>query len=528
MKVLSRAAAVALAAFLLVVVAHTVLSPLYGAHRYDSLPVLVVAAVVLVAVVPLTLVLARAAEPLEARPWMRRGTVGVAFAAFLYVQLQVGWAVRTPPGWDASVVAGIAERMALGLPDDPSHQFYVASYPNNGFIIAVLHVWDRLSIATGHLDLWSTGVVLNSLAMTGAVALTYLAARRMGGPVTAYVTLALSAVFIAVSPWIPVTYSDTLTMPFPAAVLYLFSLERTRTRTGARAALWAAMAALTMVGYALKPTAVFALAAAALVAVVVGATAWRRSWRTLAACTAALAVGLVAGSVLVGQLIETQGMPPAADATTQRLDVTHFLKMGAQQQPGYHNDFFGAYSEADVNETRETPLDDRARVNVGRYGERVAAMGPVGYARFLERKAAWTFGDGSFFAWSEGQMAADPTPFLVTDPRSQSLQRWFGLHGERYAATYSVWQGTWLVVLLLVAAAALARGRTQLAAAPTMARLSLLMLAAFLLLFEARSRYVFLYLPYVLVLAALSLALLAPVVSRRVRGLARGRRTTAG
>ena len=121
-------------------------------------------------------------------------------------------------------------------------------------------------------------------------------------------------------------------------------------------------------------------------------------------------------------------------------------------------------------------------------------------------------------------MAADPTPFLVTDPRSQSLQRWFGLHGERYAATYSVWQGTWLVVLLLVAAAALARGRTQLAAAPTMARLSLLMLAAFLLLFEARSRYVFLYLPYVLVLAALSLALLAPVVSRRVRGLARGRR----
>ncbi|WP_210650126.1 hypothetical protein [Nocardioides sp. SYSU D00065] len=517
MRLLARATALVLGALLLVVVVHTVLSPLYGAYRYDTSPVLAVLVVLAVALVPLTLAVSRVAPWLEARPWRRRLLVAAVLAGLFVLQLQIGWAIRVAPGWDASMVAGIAERMALGLPDDPGQQLYVATYPNNALIVAVLHVWYGLALATGHPDLWSAGVVLVALCMTGAVALAHLAARRLGGPVAAYLTLGLALVFVGLSPWSAVPYSDTLTMPFPALVLYLFSLERDRRGTAARAALWAAMGAATYVGYALKPTAVFASAAAVVVALVLGARAWRRSWRVLVASGAAVVGGVVAGALLAGQLVAWQGMEPAAGAAEQRLDVTHFLKMGAQQGPGVHNDYFGAYREEDAAESRATPLEDRTRANLERFGQRVADMGPLGYARFLERKAAWTLGDGSFFAWSEGQMAVEPTPFLVSDPASVRVQRWFGLHGDRYGATFSLWQGTWLLVLLLVAGAALPRRGTQLQAVPTMARLSLLMLAAFLLLFEARSRYVYLYLPYFLVLAAATAAVLAPAVSRRVR-----------
>ena len=526
MRLVARGAAVLLGTLLLVVVVHTALSPFYGVYRYDTSSALVVSAVVALTLVPLTLALGPVARALEQRPWWRRVLVAAVLAGLLCLQLRIGWAIRVAPGWDAGMVAGTAERLALGLPDDPSQQQYVAWYPNNAFIVALLHSWDDLALATGHPDLWAAGVVLVAIAMTTAVALAYLAARRLGGPVTAYLTLALALVFVGLSPWSAVTYSDTLTMPFPALVLYLFSLERRRTGVASRAALWAAMGLATWVGCSLKPTAVFALAAAVVVALVVGAHAWRRSARVFLACGAASAAGLVVGALVVGQVVAWQGMEPAREAAAQRLDVTHFLKMGAQQSPGVHNDYFGGYSEADVIETRELPLEDRPRENVESYASRVAEMGPLGYARFLERKAVWTLGDGSFFAWGEGTMSAQPTPFLATDPTSARVQRWFGLHGDRYAATFSLWQGTWLVVLLLVAGAGLARtgsgtGRTQLGPVPTMARISLLMLAAFLLLFEARARYLYLYLPYFLVLAALTLSALAPALSGWVR--ARGR-----
>lgn len=517
MTLVARAIALALGSILSVAVLHTVVSPLYGAYRYDSGPVLLASTVAVGGLVGLTLLLARLAGALEARPWVRRPVVAAVLAILLHAQLQVGWAIRIAPGWDASAVAGVGERLALGLPDDPSHQLYVGSYPNNALLIAVHHVWDRLALAAGRTDLWTAGVVLVALAMTSAVALAYLAARRLGGPVTAYLTLALSLVFVGVSPWAAVSYSDTLTMPFPAAVLYLFSLERGASRVRVRAAMWCAMAAVSAVGYALKPTAVFALAAGVLVALVAGAAAGRGRWRALGAYATAVAVGSVAGGVLVGQVVATWGIAPVEGAEVNQLNVTHFLKMGAQQRPGPHNDYFGAYLESDVAETRAMPVEERTVLNVERYLERVEAMGPVGYARFLERKAAWTLGDGSFFAWSEGGMMAEPTPWLATDPGSVRIQRWVGLHGDRYAVTFSVWQGTWLVVLLLVAAAAVSRTREQVDPVATMARASLLMLIAFLLLFEARSRYLYLYLPYFLALAGLSLSVHVPAVTRGLR-----------
>ena len=86
----------------------------------------------------------------------------------------------------------------------------------------------------------------------------YLAARRLGAPVTAYVAGVFCFVFIGVSPWIGVVYSDTVGM-LPIAVLaYLAVLLRDATGPS-RAALWAAVGVVGALGYAIKPTIVFAV-----------------------------------------------------------------------------------------------------------------------------------------------------------------------------------------------------------------------------------------------------------------------------
>ena len=66
-------------------------------------------------------------------------------------------------------------------------------------------------------------------------------------------------------------------------------------------------------------------------------------------------------------------------------------------------------------------------------------------------------------------------------------------------------------------AVALARREDVDGAVPSAARLSLLVLLAFLLLFEARARYLVLYLPLVLLMATLTLDAVVTRVVARVR-----------
>jgi hypothetical protein len=310
-------------------------------------------------------------------------------------------------------------------------------------------------------------------------------------------------------------------MPFTALVLLLFSLERTE---GAarwwRAVLWCAMAATALVGYQVKPTAVFALGAVAVVAVFAGGRPSRSTLLTGSAYAAAAVAGVLLASVAVSVAVdgeEAQADSSAVDPSF-RLDASHFLKMGAQAKPGPYNDYYGVYAEDDIAETRTLqPGLERTRFNVERYLERVADMGPVGYPRFLWDKAAWFAGDGSFFMWGEGGMVLDPMPWTAADPLSRHLQDWFFIGGDHWPTLFATWQGAWIVVLALLVLTPLGRRDEVGGPVPAAARISLLMLIVFLLLFEARARYVVLYLPHVLLVAALTLDSLSGRATERVR-----------
>jgi hypothetical protein len=511
------------------VLLHVLVAPLYGPYRYSRTHA-VLAAVLFAVVLPaLTLGVHRVVPWLEQHPWARRALVCANAAALVLVQYAVGNALAIPPGFDAGIVHTIAGTFALELPLGVGLPDYMAAYPNNWLLISVLAHWYDLWLALGGQDVLTAAVVLNALALTISVCLTYLAARRMARPATAYVLLCLSWLFIGLSPWVAVPYSDTLAMPFTAFVLFLFSLERA---DGAarwwRAVLWCAMAATGVVGYQVKPTAIFVLGAVALVAV----TAGRRPSRSTL-----LAGSAYAGAALAGVLLASAAVSVAVDgveataATSQvepsfRLDASHFLKMGAQSKPGPYNDYYGVYAEDDIAETRTLqPGLERTRFNVERYLERVADMGPVGYPKFLWGKATWFAGDGSFFMWGEGGMVLDPMPWTATDPLSRHLQDWFFLGGDHWPTTFATWQGAWIVVLLLLVLTPLARRDEVGAPVPDAARISLVLLIAFLLLFEARARYVVLYLPHVLLVAALTLDSLTGRATERVR---RARATSAG
>ncbi|MCF6378549.1 glycosyltransferase family 39 protein [Nocardioides KLBMP 9356] len=510
-----RTGSLVVAAGFLWVTLNVLVAPKYGVVRWPRVGVPVAAAVVLVVLVLAVVASRGLVRRLEERPWLRRVLLLVALLAMFAVQVRLGYSIRFNPGWDA----GFLETQTRGIVDGTipveSVAATLAAYPNNLFLASLMtRFWEQW-LGAGHTDGDLGLVLVNAAVLCASVVFVYLAARRLGGPATAYVASLFCVVFVGVSPWIGVVYSDTVGM-LPIAVLaYLAVLLRDVTGW-ARPLLWLAVGVVGALGYAIKPTVVFAVLA--LVAVTVLTTAWR-TWSSRDAllrvgAVLGLGVGAVIGLQATTLTIDAAELSPPPGQTGAAFPVSHFLMMGAAEKPGPYNPYYGAYRDEDALATLAVPIgEERERHGFEEYKARVSAMGPVGYARFLNDKATWTMGDGTFFMYGEGSMAAVPTPFAHGSATDRQVQSFLGLHGDRFWMVADTWQAFWLVVLLLMAAPLVLRDRDLDSLPAAAMRAGLLGLVLFVLFFEGRSRYLYLYLPFFLLLASTAVV----AIARRVR-----------
>lgn len=477
------------------------IEPDWGVFRYDTVPVLV-GSLTIMAVLPSAHSAAlRTAKWLEGRPSWVHGLLLTAVLGVLFaIQLRLAIAIYLFPGWDADAVLKNAFGVADGSVDavDPG---YFAQYPNNIMLVLILAQFSKMVLALGGTDLLLASVVLNCAVLLCGVLLTYLVARRLAGTGTAILTFLPSAVFLVVSPWMAVPYSDSFGLLFPVLLLYLYLVAQNATHWWSRLLAWGLIGFVALVGFTIKPTVIFVLIAIVLVflatTVLVRSTV-REKAAAFGVVGAALGVFMAGSSAMT--YIQQSSPVVSFDVTNnpKAFPLTHFLKMGAT---GY-----GAFTQTDVWETADiTDPHERFQNGLDVYVQRVQAMGPAGYADFLARKAIWTFGDGTFHMWTEGVVKSEDDPFISKDPTSRSIQDYLWAKGEHFPFTMGVWQSFWLVVIFLTGAPLVLRGRKLFTGPAAIMRLSILALFLFLLLFETRSRYLYLYLPFFILLATLTL-----------------------
>ncbi|WP_026555491.1 glycosyltransferase family 39 protein [Arthrobacter sp. 35W] len=447
---------------------------------------------------------------LQGLPGALRWSIGGALmVALATVQTAIGHSVQFVTDWDAGMIFKSAAALATGEASTLDEDYY-SMYPNNIMLALVLKEYLTVMHALQVPDLYLSAIVANAVVMTVSVLLTFLVARRMAGYAVAVFAMIPCAVFIGISPWISVPYSDTLGMIFPILLVYLFLLARSSTRPAAVLALWAAMGLVAVVGFFVKPTVIFVLIAAVAVNFLTKSIK-RDGFRPIAFAALSTVVALAAffaGSTAIKTAETNSGaLTFNLKDNDKEFPATHFLKMGAQGLGGFNVD--------DVIETKaiEDP-SERFQNGIDVYAERVGEMGPWGYVNFLFDKGKSFLGDGSFFAWGEG-MARKPVDLEAKDPLSVSLQQYFDFTGSDFQFLRSFWQAFWLVVLLLVAAPFLLRDRRLFGAAASVVRLTLLALVVFLLLFEARSRYLYMYIPFFILLASLTVS----AAMRRVKAV---------
>ncbi|MFZ3453640.1 hypothetical protein [Arthrobacter sp. 7Tela_A1] len=516
---LPRAAGLAWCALILWLVLSNLVVPSYGYSRYETWAAVLAGAAVLVAAAGCPWLLARLDAALSSVRWLRIPAALLGWAAVFAVSARVADAVRLPPDWDAAAIYYSGTAVSEGIPEAADRDYFAVN-PNNLLLMLLLGKYLAAAESSGAVDLRQSVAYLNAAVLFAGMLLTYACGLLFGGKQVARLTLVPSFILIALSPWLPVFYSDTAGLLFPILILCLVGLAE-RSRLPVRLLLWAAAGAAAAVGYGIKPPVLIALAGAVLVLLLsIRRSNWRQDLLAGTAAAALAAAAFAGTSAAVDNWKVASGFPAAGTADSQALPFTHFLKVGAQQYPGPHGDYYGAYNEDDRTTTLAVQ-DPQERFNAGleAYAERVESMGPVGYAGFLNAKLRWITGDGSFFSWGEGSM--DANAFLAGDGFSRWVQDFYGPGRPGFGFLLSVWQGTWFLLLGLCGAALFLRTERLQALGPVIARLCLLGLLVFLMFSEGRARFLYLYVPYFIVLGSLSLQAAGELAGRTWRRRAR-------
>lgn len=428
----------------------------------------------------------------------------------IVLQLFIIAGARFIAGWDVWFITNIGDTTQIE---------YFSRYPNQLFLYGAFtgfaHFLQALGISNYYLGL----ICLSSLSVAACVPMTAYIAKRMAGHAVGYGAFVLSAVMCGLSPWIMVPYSDTFGMFFTVFILWCYvcldkQVQNQDEQTSALAGVhvnaridartccrWFLMGLAVVIGYAIKPTVIFVFVAI----VVIELIQWLASFaphgsrgsqsskdpydlRKTATAIVACAFGIVLAFALTS-IVKNSTYDVNENAA---FSATHFLMMGANPVSG------GVWSVSDVefSDAANTP-EERSRVNLAEFKNRVMAMDLPQANMFLLKKLLTNFADGTF-AWEiEGDF------YIQIIGTNEAVLNFYGISSDASLDNNTfapLSQVLWLFVL--AGCVLIVLGRRPLKA-ETVIALTLLMLSAFLMLFEARARYLFLYLPFFIILGTI-------------------------
>lgn len=439
-----------------------------------------------------------------------RRVVLIGTIILIVLQLFIIAGARFIAGWDVWFITNIGDTTQIE---------YFSRYPNQLFLYGVFtgiaHFLQVLGISNYYLGL----ICLSSLSVAACVPMTAYIAKRIAGHAVGYGAFVLSAVMCGLSPWIMVPYSDTFGMFFTVFILWCYvcldkQVQNQDEQTSALAGVhvdaridartccrWFLMGLAVVIGYAIKPTVIFVFVAIVVIELIQwlaffaphdsrGSQSSKDPYdlRKTATAIVACMLGIVLAFALTS-LVKNSTYDVNENAA---FSATHFLMMGANPVSG------GVWSVSDVelSDAANTP-EERSRANLAEFKNRVMAMDLPQANMFLLKKLLTNFADGTF-AWEiEGDFY---TQIIGTN---EAALNFYGISSDASLDNNTfapLSQVLWLFVL--AGCILIVLGRRPLKA-ETVIAFTLLMLSAFLMLFEARARYLFLYLPFFIILGTM-------------------------
>ncbi len=442
----------------------------------------------------------------------RRGNVITDFALALlftllyFVNVQVAKETAFLVPWDIMVVRKLAYDISNRI--EIGYFSYLSMYSNN---IPISYILGMLLRKAGEMEGYSrtaefiwlqTGCALVSIGGMFACLTVKKVTKNLAAVAVAFLAY---LVLVGMSPWKIVPYTDIYGIVFPVMGIY-FYVCRQKTEKAVMKYFYIVLAVISaMAGGFVKPS-VYIVLIGILAAELLHP---RKNWRT-----ALTAFMLAAGLMLVSQacknhIIGEIGLDynPEVEASWQ-----NYFYMGLNEDTtgGYNSDDASIFGEFQTSKKeRNSAALERA---VGRLEER----GFWGSLYFWLRKMVMTFNDGIFGWASEVWIGGDfPEDLASHTVWTQRLRDVFWPGGSNMGGHRTLCQLTWIFCMMGIPGLCVCTGRRR----DEYGIFVICCLGVFLyqMLFEARARYLLVFLPLLISASVCGIARYGSCLFRRVK-----------
>lgn len=412
-------------------------------------------------------------------------------------------------GWDVHVI--LSESAQLNLTGTFGASEYLSQYPNNLLLVYLFSLIRKIDARFGILDAQEGIMCILCIqcllsALTGY--LLFRIVRSFSGYFQAWFAWLCYLVLVGSSGWLMIPYSDSMGLFLPTLILFLYLSLQDRKHVRLK---WTAIGALSCLGYHIKPQVSivfiailiceffhFAGNSSAKASLVkddryLFKRMFSFSWRKTPKAPGRSGVLYALVGILLFTLLYQAIMK---DLTSQmdlnkRFGPAHFIMMGLNSGNN------GGYSSEDVAFSASFPdTSRRTAANLEVIRSRLQDMGPSGLGSHLARKLMMNYGDGTFAWRQEGTFFSYLYPPRNTGS-SPALRNIIWGDGLANALNETAKQGVW--VWILASSLGMAAYRKSADKTLSAVLLSIIGLTLFTLLFEARARYLYLYVPFYII-----------------------------
>ena len=376
---------------------------------------------------------------------------------------------------------------------------YLSAHPNNLMLVFLYH---KILLAVRTLTGSETILpipVFQCIIFTVSAALVFDISKRLyGSYITAYFSLLLYILAAGTSPWIIITYSDQLGLIFPLLMLWIYLMASSSDERGFLSSLsitpYLVIGMLASFGYSVKPQTLIVYIAIMLTLIIS-----LIKERPFPRYTLIGIISSVAGFILMYVLIHAVMFPSMGLALEKgkAFPMTHYFMMGLNpESDGVYIDSDGEFTDS-IADPKEKRLQ-----NLKVAGERIRSYGPAGLLIHLRNKQLVNYADGTFSYGIDGNFFAGrssgPGPAVSGNILTPFFDSFILPAGRNFGLMCAGRQGLWLTILIFCTLSGLYNiiFPDDTSYGVFIIQLTLIGLTLFELLFEAKARYLFVYVPF--------------------------------
>lgn len=373
-----------------------------------------------------------------------------------------------------------------------SNAEYYARYPNNSFYILILSVYFKIISPVAGDDIYNyinATIPVNCVLVILSILFCYFAAREL---LTEKAAFKCGLIMLGMTPlylYSTIAYTDVFAI-FPVSLI-LFCYAKVKTVQGIhKKIIWLCLTAIILAaGYKIKATLVIFFVAI-IIDIIFAVVVKREKLSMLIMYIGIFCICVIALSGVSKNFLYHNGVSEKM-VQQEEFPVTHWIMMSLNPQ------YEGGFNQEDVDYTKSyTEKQEKVSANINKIGERLKEMGLSGTVEHIFVKKVGRM-------WGAGDCSA--SDYVSRQPLSDNIFREiFALNGK-YNYFYRICaQLFYVFVVIGILKTAFYLARQSEMRGYFMVELSFIGVFVFFLIWECNSRYLFVFLPVLALLASIT------------------------